>query len=250
VNRIIGSIVVCCAVAVGLGSITGCPGKKDTKTTGAGGGGGTGTGGGTTPGFTIEEKVLVVGIDKETGEVDVAIVRVEFKEKEVKLTFKDAPDFAKFEAEPTKGDKATIKVKLDKAKAKEGKWDVKVHGDGEGGKSADATLKFEVSKAGAVPAAGSFKFTAPDKAEAKIADKKGSFELKVKRDMLDGEIKVSFKNEPKGVTFKADSIAAKKDTTMVEFTFDDTAKAGDYDVMVHGMSGEAKADHTIKLTLK
>ena len=103
------------------------------------------------------------------------------------------------------------------------------------------------------PEEGKFTLTVPGTAEAKIADKKATFDITVAREKFEKEIKLSFDNLPKGVTLKADPnpIPKEKASTTVTMTIDDMkAEAGSTEVTVTA-TGDGKTETgKIKIELK
>jgi uncharacterized membrane protein len=190
-------------------------------------------------------------LDKDKGSFEVTITR-EKVEGEVKLSIEGAPEGVTVAADPIAKDKdkGTVNVAIDKAKAKAGTSDLKIVASSGETKTDAAVVKLKIVEKGGGDKTAKITLSAPEKVDGVIKDKKGSFELKVTRDNASGEIKLTYKGEPKGVTFKTDSIAAGKDSVTVDFAIAEDAKAGDYDVTIHGMVGDAKADAKTKLVLK
>jgi hypothetical protein len=250
VNKFFGLIVLGLAVAVGFGSISGCPAKKtDTAKGGGGGGGGTGD-----KKITLTATDLSVPADKDKGTFDVTVKRDGGVTGDVALTYKDVPDGVTLKGGDTIAkdkDSVTVDVTIDKAKAKPGTTEITVMG-AIGDVKADTKMKLKIAKAGEGTPAASLKLTVPGEIDAEIAKKMASFDVKVARENYAGDVKLTFKGWPTGVTVKdGDTIAAGKDSVTVNLTIDmATAKAGSSDVTVNAMGGDAKAEAKTKLVLK
>ena len=149
-------------------------------------------------------------------------------------------------------DSATVDVMVsDKAKAGEHKVTVK----GTGGKAShDTELKLTIKEKDSAPPPKKAKITLtpPEDPVAIKLDKdkkgKGTATISAKREGDVGAIDLKFGKAPKGVTFKAASIAKGKDSVDVEVTVDG-AEPGDAEIVVTGTGGEATAETKLKLKI-
>jgi len=116
---------------------------------------------------------------------------------------------------------------------------------------ADTTMKLTIIKAGeAPPPSAKLTLTLPPEVDGDIKMGSAKFDVMVKRENYDKDVKLTFKTDAKGVTFKGDTIPAGMDKVTVDVTIDKTATAGTSDLTVHAMGGDAKADGKTKLVLK